>query len=215
MSIKMNQLVNRARALVKDSPGRAIVGVCGAPGSGKSTFAAAFASEFGASAVVVPMDGFHLHDDELQRMGLSQRKGAPATFDVYGYLALLTRLRAETSTTVYAARFERSLETCIAGAVAIRPEHQLVVTEGNYLLHDAPPWRDIASLLNETWYIDALEELRVKRLVQRHMEHGKSRADAVRWVAESDQSNACLVARTRSSADLILTTTHTTCRNSQ
>ncbi len=128
-------LVERARGLMADR--RAVLGICGAPGSGKSTLAAQLVAAIGPAAVVVPMDGFHLHDDELARLGLSDRKGAPETFDVAGYVALLRRLRAETGHTVYAPEFDRSREESVAGAIAVRPEHRLVVTEGNYLLHDA------------------------------------------------------------------------------
>jgi pantothenate kinase len=91
-------LLTRARSLTAD--GRAVLGICGAPGAGKSTVAAELVAAYGEEAVVVPMDGFHLHDDELARLGLSDRKGAPETFDVAGYVALLARLRAEPGTTV-------------------------------------------------------------------------------------------------------------------
>ena len=127
-------LVDRARALM--AGGRAVLGICGAPGAGKSTLAARLAEAVGPAAVVVPMDGFHLHDDELARLGLSDRKGAPETFDVAGYVALLRRLHIETDHVVYAPEFDRSREESIAGAIAVRPEHRLVVTEGNYLLDD-------------------------------------------------------------------------------
>ena len=86
-------LVRRARSPARG--GRALLGICGAPGAGQSTLAARVAA-VGPEAGVVPMDGFHLHDDEPARLGLSDRKGAPQTFDVPGYVALLRRLRAET-----------------------------------------------------------------------------------------------------------------------
>ena len=115
-----------------------VLGICGAPGAGKSTLAADLVAAVGPSAVVVPMDGFHLHDDELARLGLGDRKGAPETFDVAGYVALLRRLRTETDHVVYAPEFDRSREESVAGAIAVRPEHRLVVTEGNYLLLRRP-----------------------------------------------------------------------------
>ncbi|MDX6301956.1 MAG: hypothetical protein QOF53_3170, partial [Nocardioidaceae bacterium] len=105
------ELFRRARNLTSD--GRALLGVCGAPGAGKSTLARRLAEAVGPAAVVVPMDGFHLHDDELARMGLSDRKGAPETFDVGGYTALLHRIRSETDHTVYAPEFDRSRELSV------------------------------------------------------------------------------------------------------
>ena len=196
------ELLARAHALMAD--GRAVLGVCGAPGGGKSTLAAQLAAAVGPEAVVVPMDGFHLHDEELTRLGRSQRKGAPDTFDVAGYVALLRRLRHETHEVVYAPRFERSREESVAGAIAVRPEHRLVVTEGNYLLLDAPGWSEVRALLDESWFVEGDEQTRVSRLVRRHVEHGKPLALAERWVAESDQPNADLVAGTRAAADVLV-----------
>jgi pantothenate kinase len=195
-------LVERARDLI--SRRRAVLGICGAPGAGKSTLAAELVSRLGDDAVVVPMDGFHLHDDELARLGLSDRKGAPETFDVAGYVDLLRRLRTETHHTVYAPAFDRSRELSVAGAIAVRPEHRLVVTEGNYLLYDAPGWSDVLPLLDETWFVEGDQQVRLDRLVARHQAHGKAPEDARRWATVSDQANADVVARTRAAADVLV-----------
>jgi pantothenate kinase len=195
-------LVARARALA--SSGRGILGVSGAPGAGKSTLAAELVAALGEDAVVVPLDGFHLHDAELARLGLAERKGAPETFDVAGYVALLRRLRTETEHVVYAPEFVRSREESVAGAIAVRPEHRLVVTEGNYLLLDEPGWRDVLPLLDEAWFVEGDEETRLSRLERRHVEHGKPPALARRWATESDQANAEIVARTRKAADVLV-----------
>lgn len=195
-------LVQRARDLM--SAGRAVLGICGAPGSGKSTLAAGLASRIGEEAVVVPMDGFHLHDDELARLALSERKGAPETFDVAGYVALLGRMRTEAGSTVYAPAFDRDREVAVAGAIAVRPEHRLVVTEGNYLLHDGPGWAAVRPLCDEVWFVEGDPGTRVQRLVERHVAHGKPLELARRWTLSSDQANADLVARTRGSADVVV-----------
>jgi pantothenate kinase len=197
-----DELFHRAHAMA--ATGRVVLGICGAPGAGKSTLAAELVHRYGAEAVVVPMDGFHLHDDELARLELSHRKGAPETFDVAGYLALLRRLRNESDRTVYAPAFDRSRELAVAGAVAVRPEHRLVVTEGNYLLYDAPGWTDVHPLLDEVWFVEADEATRLERLVERHASHGKPRDLAQRWATVADQANAELVARTREHADLVV-----------
>ena len=197
-----DELCDRARAMA--ATGRVLLGICGAPGAGKSTVAEQLVRQYGAGAVVVPMDGFHLHDDELARLGLSQRKGAPETFDVAGYLALLRRLRTEVDQTVYAPAFDRSRELSVAGAIAVRPEHRLVVTEGNYLLHDGPGWSEVRPLCDEVWFVEADENTRVERLVERHAQHGKPRDLAERWATVSDQANADLVAATRARAALVV-----------
>ena len=195
-------LFRRARSLMSDH--RAVLGVCGAPGAGKSTLARQLVQAVGPEAVVVPMDGFHLHDDELARRGLSDRKGAPETFDVAGYTGLLRRIRSETDHTVYAPEFDRSRELSVAGAIAVRPEHRLVVTEGNYVLYDGPGWSDVQPLLDEAWYVEGDEQVRLDRLVRRHIEFGKPPDLAQRWATVSDQANADLVAPTRAAADVLV-----------
>ena len=195
-------LVQRAQGLM--ATGRTVLGICGAPGAGKSTLSARLASQVGDAAVVVPMDGFHLHDDELARLGLADRKGGPETFDVAGYAALLVRVRADSGTTVYAPEFDRSRELSVAGAIAVRPEHRLVITEGNYLLYGAPGWSEVRALLDEVWFVESDEGTRVERLVQRHVAHGKPPDLAHRWTMSSDQANAELVSGTRDDADLVV-----------
>jgi pantothenate kinase len=197
-----DDLFHRAHAM--SATGRVILGICGAPGAGKSTLAEQLVHRFGSDAVVVPMDGFHLHDDELARLELTERKGAPETFDVAGYVALLRRLRTDPAHTVYAPAFDRSRELSVAGAVAVRPEHRLVVTEGNYLLYDQLGWSEVRPLLDEVWFVEGDETTRLERLVERHAAHGKSRDLAERWATVSDQANAELVAATRGRADLVV-----------
>ena len=148
------------------------------------------------------MDGFHLADQALDRLGLRHRKGAPETFDAAGYAALLRRVRTETAT-VYAPAFERDLEQPLAGAIAVPPEARLVVTEGNYLLLDGP-WAEVRGLLSEVWFVQVDEQTRVRRLVARHEQFGKSHDGAVDWVRTVDQPNADLVAPTAALADLVV-----------
>ncbi|PWG14976.1 nucleoside/nucleotide kinase family protein [Streptomyces sp. V2] len=197
------RLVHRAAALVR--PGRrAILGIAGSPGAGKTTLAERLVRDLGPVAAHVPMDGFHLADVELDRLGLRDRKGAPETFDAAGYAALLERLRSA-GELVYAPGFERVLEQPIAGAIPVPPSARLVVTEGNYLLLDTGSWVRVRAALDEVWFCAPDEEERVRRLVARHEEFGKSHEAAVAWVSRSDERNAEMVAKTRERADLVLT----------
>ncbi|PVG83683.1 nucleoside/nucleotide kinase family protein [Nocardioides gansuensis] len=184
--------------------GRVVVGITGAPGSGKSTLAASLASRMGERCVVVPMDGFHLTDAELGRLGLADRKGAPETFDVRGFVHAVGRIRREVDATVYLPEFDRSAEQSVAGAIAVRPTHCVVLVEGNYLLLDAPGWQEVRSLLDEVWFVEGDEDVRVRRLVERHVRHGRSPDAAEEWVMRSDQANAALVAATRTEADAVV-----------
>lgn len=182
--------------------GRVLLGVTGAPGAGKSTLAAHLAAAY--DGVVVPMDGFHLADVELARRGLLDRKGAPETFDGWGYAALLARLRARPNHVVMAPGFSRDLEQPLAGALPVPPTAGLVVTEGNYLLLDDPCWRAARDCLDAVWHVEVPAEVRVPRLVARHEAFGKSPAAARAWVDRVDEPNAALVAAARHRADLVL-----------
>jgi pantothenate kinase len=179
---------------------RRILGIAGAPGAGKSTYAARLVDESAVPAAYLPMDGFHLADVSLRRRALLDRKGAPETFDAWGYAALLRRLR-EAAETVWVPGFDRALEQPLAGAVAIEPDVELFVTEGNYLLLDRPEWRAVREALDEVWYLDLDDAVRRRRLVARHVEFGKSPAEAEAWVTRVDDANAELVAASRGRAD--------------
>jgi pantothenate kinase len=186
---------------------RRVIGIAGAPGAGKTTYAERLVAESaqdGVLAAYVPMDGFHLADASLRALGLLDRKGAPETFDAWGYAALLQRIRTSDHT-VWAPGFERGLEQPVAGAIAVPPEAALVVTEGNYLLLDRPEWRAVRKQLDEVWFLDVPEDVRRTRLVARHVSFGKSPAEAEAWVARVDDVNAALVTAGRHRADRVIT----------
>ncbi|WP_299448162.1 nucleoside/nucleotide kinase family protein [uncultured Phycicoccus sp.] len=208
----LDALVDLAWGLVPSGQGRALLGVCGVPGAGKSTLTEALVREVArrhgdASVAHVPMDGYHLADVQLERLGLRDRKGAPETFDALGYAALLRRLHEDADRDVYAPGFERTIEQPIAGAVLVPGGARLVVTEGNYLLLDRPEWAEARAALDEVWFVDGDDEVRLERLVARHVAFGKSPAEAAAWVAAVDEPNADLVRSRRDVADRVLDVT--------
>jgi pantothenate kinase len=201
-------LVERARCLLEQGrPARTILGLTGPPGAGKSTLTDALLEALGPDVGHLPMDGFHLADVQLDRLGLRDRKGAPGTFDVDGYVAALRRLHDEPDRTLYAPGFERDLEQPVAAAIAIPPTARLVLTEGNYLLLPDGGWERVRPMLAECWYVDLDDDVRRDRLVRRHERFGKSPDDARAWVEQSDEANARLVAATRGTADLVVRST--------
>ena len=184
--------------------GRKILGIVGPPGCGKSTLAGALLELLGDAAVAVPMDGYHLANVELARLGRASRKGAEDTFDSAGYVALLRRLRTQASDEiVYAPEFRREIEEPIANAIPVFARTPLVITEGNYLLLDHGHWSAVKGLLDEVWYVEVDPVVRRERLVKRHMRFGRTLGAAQDWVANTDEPNALRIDATKSRADLL------------
>jgi len=199
----LDELVERARALAVGGS-RCILGIAGAPGAGKSTVAKAIADALGGQAARVGMDAFHLANEVLAAHGSRNRKGAPETFDPWGYANLLHRLKTNREPVVYAPVFDRSLEESIGSAIPVVREVALVITEGNYLLLDAEGWRESREQIDEIWFLDVSEDERQLRLVRRHEAFGKPPKEAEAWALGSDQRNAAVVDATRERADLII-----------
>jgi pantothenate kinase len=206
IELSVVEAIDRATALTADANGarRAILGIAGCPGSGKSTLSAALTAGV-PSTVVVPMDGFHMLNDDLVRLGRRNRKGAPDTFDVEAYVTLLDRIRHQSpGDTIMAPRYDRAASAPVPDAIAVEPGVALVVTEGNYLLLDDGRWRAVRPLLDQVWFVDVDDTLRVPRLIARHIEFGKSPDEAREWVMRSDEANAAVVAASRSRADVVV-----------
>jgi pantothenate kinase len=203
MSIRVSPSGEELDSLLRDSTAR-IIGLSGSPGVGKSTLARYLSARLGDRGAHVPMDGFHLADVELRRQGILDRKGAPETFDALGYAALLARLGRERREVVYAPGFDRALEQPLAGAIAVPPEVQVVVTEGNYLLLDRPQWLEVRERLDVVWHVCVTEQLRRERLVARHVAFGKSLGEARAWAERVDGPNARLVEAVAGRADVVV-----------
>lgn len=202
------QLVNTLAERVHDireSVPRQIVGVAGAPGSGKSTLASELARRLQlqkVKTVVVPQDGFHLDNRILDAWGMRGRKGAPETFDAGGFVALVRRIRA--GEVVFAPIFDRARDIAIGGAEMVGTDCAVVIVEGNYLLLDEEPWRELVRLFDLSAFLDVeMPELRA-RLIQRWLSHGLSRAAATRRAEQNDLANAARVVQRRLPSDIVL-----------
>lgn len=204
----VEQLADDLRALASSatSPGgRVMVGLCGPPGTGKSTTALAIRDALGTDrAAVVQLDGFHLASNLIAGTELAERRGAIDTFDTGSFATLVERLRANTEAVVYAPTFERELEEPVNASLAVPASLDVVIVEGNYLLADGHDWERVRACLDEVWYLHTDDDTRVQRLVERHVRSGRSPADAATFVERSDEANARLVAGTRQRADRVL-----------
>ncbi|RKN41245.1 nucleoside/nucleotide kinase family protein [Streptomyces hoynatensis] len=196
-------LVARAAALAPGE-GRAVLGLAGPPGAGKSTLATRLVAALGERAAYVPLDGFHLSNAQLDRLGLRSRKGSEPSFDVWGYEALLRRLAGERSRGVYVPDFDRTLDEPVAARHHVPAGARLIVTEGNYLACEGEGWRAARSLMAEVWYVDAPDEVRDARLMRRHTGNGRSPEAARAWIDANDAPNAALVKASRARCDLVL-----------
>lgn len=209
--LTIEQLTARARQLAMNQR-RFILGIAGSPGVGKSTVAQELVHRLGPRlAVLVPMDGFHLANEVLYALGRRERKGAPDTFDVHGYAALLTSIRAQQSVaatgadaTLYAPLFRRDIDEPIGSALAIAADVPLVITEGNYLLLDQPVWSTARQQLDEVWFLVEEDQVRRHRLAERHRQFGSSVDEADARANGTDQRNAELIEATAPQADVVV-----------
>lgn len=193
-----------AQRRAEDPDRRVIIGLVGEPGAGKSTLAAELVTALQGGAVLVPMDGFHLSNQVLERLGRRNRKGAPDTFDAPGFVHLLWRLRHQEDI-VYAPEFLRELDEPIAGAIAVQKFTPVVIVEGNYLLLNEHPWHKVRHHLDTAWYVDLDRAARLHRLAERHQSFGLTPTDAKNWATTQDEANAKRIRATRQRADLIIT----------
>ena len=186
---------------------RTIIGIVGKPGGGKSTLSKYLLKGCDENLVsVLPMDGFHLSNKVLKSLGRSDRKGAPDTFDVKGFANLLERIASDQSNPIYYPIFDRSIEESIAAQGVVLPSTRVVIVEGNYLMHDRDGWQEISPLLNQSWYAYLDEDIRISRLISRHIAFGKDPESAKAWAKGSDQANAELIEMSVARCDFLIRT---------
>lgn len=208
MSIELHSLdqaLNRAKELASDSDKRIIIGIIGKPGAGKSTLSSHLMKNLPKeTTALVPMDGYHLSNLQLKKLGRADRKGAPDTFDATGFVNLLKRISADTSNDIYFPIFHREIEESIAAEGVVTKETKFVITEGNYLLHNQGGWQEVAPVLTESWYVQVDDKLRLERLVNRHIKYGKEPKFAHDWAHGTDERNAQLVEGTKPRSSVIV-----------
>jgi len=195
----------RIEGHLQKSSERVLIGIIGKPGAGKSTLSKFLMSKLSKELVtVVPMDGYHLSNKVLKDLKRSDRKGAPDTFDVPGFVSLVKRIRSEQTQSIYYPIFDRAIEESIAAQGVVTAATKVVIIEGNYLLHDEGGWEVINDLLDESWMVDVDDDKRISRLISRHIAFGKDPEAAKAWAKGTDEANAQLIERGRSRADFVV-----------
>lgn len=205
------QLASQEAALARiqnhleNSSERVLIGIIGKPGAGKSTLSKFLMAKLPKEFVtVVPMDGYHLSNKVLKDLKRADRKGAPDTFDVAGFISLVKRIRTEQTQNIYYPIFDRAIEESIAAQGVVTSDTKVVIIEGNYLLHDDGGWEVCNDLLDESWMVDVDDDKRISRLISRHIAYGKDPEAAKAWAKGTDEVNAKLIERGRNRADFVV-----------
>jgi pantothenate kinase len=205
------QLASQVAALARiqehleKSTERVLIGIIGKPGAGKSTLSKFLMSKLPKEFVtVVPMDGYHLSNKILEELKRADRKGAPDTFDVSGFVSLIKRIRSEHTQNIYYPIFDRAIEESVAAQGVVTSATKVVIIEGNYLLHDESGWESCKDLLDESWMVDIDDDMRIARLISRHIAYGKEPEAAKAWAKGTDEENAKLIERGRNRADFVV-----------
>lgn len=195
------EIIRRASSVT-----RLVVAIAGPPGSGKSTLAddlRARLNEAGLNSAVVPMDGFHLDNAVLDRLGLRHRKGAPETFDGEGFVRLVAALR-QNRVPVDVPVFDRALDRVVEGDCAIMPEQRIILVEGNYLLLNEVPWNRLPAMFDMTVFVDPGMDILKDRLVRRWLDNGHTREAAEQRALSNDVPNAQRVLDNSMTADIVI-----------
>ena len=184
---------------------RNVISISGPPASGKSTIATALCNELNLRGIptgLVAMDGFHLDNSILEARDLRDQKGAPETFDLAGFSALIARLSQEPE--VIVPTFDRERDISVGASAVVTPDMTTAVVEGNYLLLDAPGWRELSNYWTLSVSLSLeLSELE-RRLVERWLQLGFNDTDAREKVLMNDLPNAKRVLRQSVEADVAL-----------
>lgn len=178
---------------------RPVFALSGILGSGKSTLAHQLESrlqDLSPGCVrVIPLDGFHLSNAELERQGLRHLKGSPQTFDFAAYLRTLEQVRFRQGVVRFPV-YDRSVHEPVLRSTpqqTVDSSVRLILTEGNYLLLEDAPWSSLRKLLDVTWMLRTPVEVARERLLQRHVQGGRTPEDALLHYQRCDEPNTQLV----------------------
>jgi pantothenate kinase len=202
-NINREDLVQKIQSLSQHG-GRTIVAIAGPPGSGKSTIALQLADALGEKTAVLPMDGFHLDNSELEKVNLLHRKGAPETFDAEGFAQLLQKIRHQA--VVEYPTFDREADKTVFAGGKIETATETILVEGNYLLLNDSNWAAAQEIFDLTISLEVSRSELEQRLINRWLSHGLNDKEARARVHGNDMLNVDLVLESSNNPDYILQT---------
>ncbi len=203
--MSINLLFEQIQSLLQGPNPRSIIGIVGKPGAGKSTVVSEIEKRFDPSQVsVIPMDGYHLSNEELISLHRRDRKGAPDTFDTQSFISLISKVKNNPETELRFPIFHREIEASKADEGVVESGVKVIVVEGNYLFSEEHNWEGVFPLLDHTWFIEISDEVRIERLIARHIRYGKTPEDAEKWSRGSDEANARFIELTAHRAASII-----------
>ena len=165
---------------------RLVIGLCGIPASGKSSFAQVVVNRVnqmsangsdGEIAIYIGLDGWHLSRSALAAFPDPQeafaRRGAHWTFSATGYVDFVSKLRAPiTDLPIHAPSFSHAIKDPVEDDLQVTSSHRIVLIEGLYVFLNVEPWSVAGHLLHERWFLEVDLEVARERLVQRHVKSG-------------------------------------------
>lgn len=203
MSIDL--VIAQIQSLLQSNNPRTIIGIAGKPGAGKSTVVSEIEKRFRPSEVcVIAMDGYHLSDETLKELGRYERKGAPDTFDAKAFISLLTKVKSEHKSEHRFPIFHREIEASIEDEGIVPSSAKVIVIEGNYLFSDELNWEGVFPLLDHSWFIEIDNELRIQRLIARHVKYGRTPEVGEERSRGTDEANARFIGKTSKRAENII-----------
>ena len=198
-------LISITERIDKSDKNRYFIALSGPPASGKSTISEKLANDLSAkeyNSSILQMDGFHYDDLILKEKKLLLKKGAPETFDVMGLINFVSRLQKEDEVVI--PIFDRSLELSRSSAVIISKNTKVIIVEGNYVLLNSYPWRELHKFFNTTVMINCEKKILEKRLIERWENFNLPKEEIDEKVYKNDLPNGVNVLKNSIKAEYIL-----------
>ena len=198
-------LISITERIDNDYKNRYFIALSGPPASGKSTISEKLANDLSAkdyNTSILQMDGFHYDDLILKEKKLLLKKGAPETFDVMGLINFVSRLQKEDEVVI--PIFDRSLELSRSSAVVISKNTKVIIVEGNYVLLNSYPWRELHKFFNTTVMINCEKKILEKRLIERWENFNLPKEEIDEKVYKNDLPNGVNVLKNSIKAEYIL-----------